>query len=119
MNKAASIAVSLLLVGTWSIGASVHALAEEATVSRGHHFALLVCAACHVVATDQEGPPILRTPGSSFDAIANKPETTAASLRAFLTTTHAKIATPTGMPNPQLADYEMDEVISYIMSLRH
>ena len=119
MNKTASIAVSLLLVGGWSIGASVHALSEDTTVSRGHHFALLVCAACHVVATDQGGPPILRTPGPSFEAIANKPETTAASLRVFLTTTHAKIATPTGMPNPQLADYEMDEVISYIMSLRH
>jgi len=118
MNKATSIAVSLLLVGAWSTGATV-ALSEEETVSRGRHFALLVCAACHVVATDQEAPPILSTPGPSFDAIANRPETTVASLRAFLTTTHAKITIPTGMPNPQLVDYQIDEVISYILSLRH
>jgi len=119
LNKATLIAGSLLFIGTLTIGASVKAHSEEATASQGHRLALLVCAACHVVATDQEGPPILRIPGPSFDAIANKPETTAASLRAFLTTAHTKIATPTSMPNPQLADYQMAEVINYILSLRH
>jgi mono/diheme cytochrome c family protein len=119
LNKATSIAGSLLFIGTWTIGASVQALSEEAAASQGHRFALLVCAACHVVATDQEVPPILRTPGPSFDAIANKPGTTGDSLRVFLSTTHAKIAASTSMPNPQLADYQMAEVISYILSLRH
>lgn len=119
LNKAALTAGSLLLIGTLTTGASIRALSEEAAISQGHRFALLVCAACHVVATDQGGPPILRIPGPSFDAIANKPEITAASLRAFLTTTHAKIAIPAGMPNPQLADYQIDEVVSYILSLRH
>ena len=119
LNKARSIAGSLLFIGTWTIGASVQALSEEAAASQERRFALLVCAACHVVATDQEVPPILRTPGPSFDAIANKPGTTGDSLRVFLSTTHAKIAASTSMPNPQLADYQMAEVISYILSLRH
>jgi mono/diheme cytochrome c family protein len=119
LNKARSIAGSLLFIGTWTIGASVQALSKEAAASQGRRFALLVCAACHVVATDQEVPPILRTPGPSFDAIANKPGTTGDSLRVFLSTTHAKIAASTSMPNPQLADYQMAEVISYILSLRH
>ena len=119
LNIATSIAGFLLFIGAWTIGASVPALSEEAAASQGHRLALLVCAACHVVATDQEAPPILRTPGPSFDAIANKPGTTGDSLRVFLSTTHAKIATPTGMPNPQLADYQVAEVISYILSLRH
>jgi cytochrome c2 len=118
MTKAAPIASSILLVATL-ISASVRALSEEATASQGQHFALLACAPCHVVATNQEAPPILRNPGPSFVAIANRPETTADSLSAFLSTTHAKIATPTGMPNPRLAEYQMVEVISYILSLRH
>ena len=119
MKNSASKAASLLLAGIWFSGASVYALSDEATVSQGHRFALLVCAACHVVATDQEAPPILKTPGPSFDAIANRPETTEVSLRAFLKTTHGKIAIPAGMPNPQLVDYQVDEVISYILSLRN
>jgi mono/diheme cytochrome c family protein len=118
MNKVASITWSLLLIGTFSV-VSGQALSEEAASSRGHAFALLVCAACHVVASDQEAPPILRTPGLSFDAIANKPGTTADSLRAYLSTTHAQIATATGMPNPHLIDYQTAEVITYILSLRH
>jgi mono/diheme cytochrome c family protein len=118
MKRVASVIASLLLIGTWTIAMGVQAHLEEATPSRGHAFALLVCAACHVVASDQKAPPILRTPGLSFDAIANKPGTTAESLRAFISTTHAKIATSTSMPNPQLADYQMAEVITYILSLR-
>jgi len=117
MIKAILISALSLCVTTLTIGASVSAASEAAVVSQGHHFALLVCAACHVVAADQQAPPILRTPGPSFDAIANKPGTTAASLKAFLATTHATIAIA-GMPNPQLADYQMDETISYILSLR-
>ena len=118
MKRAASVIASLLLIGTWTIATNVQALSEEAAPSQGHAFALLVCAACHVVASDQEAPPILRIAGPSFDAIANKPDTTAESLRAFISTTHAKIATATNMPNPQLADYQMSEVITYILSLR-
>jgi len=64
-------------------------------------------------ATDQRSSPILRTPVPTFDAIANKPETTAASLRTFLFTTHGKVINPPGMPNPELADYQMNEVIAY------
>ena len=102
-----------------TISATVWAVAEKATSTRGHDFALLVCAACHVVAVDQKAPPILRTPGPSFDAIADRPGTTERSLRAFLTTTHAKIANPAGMPNEQLVGYQIDEVVTYILSLRH
>jgi hypothetical protein len=60
----------------------------------------------------------LRDPAPSFDVIASKPETTEESLRAYLSTTPAKIATPSGIPNPQLADYQTAAIISYILSLR-
>jgi mono/diheme cytochrome c family protein len=118
MNRAASVTASLLLISTWTTAINSPARSEDARPAKGHAFALLVCAACHVVASDQEAPPILRIPGPSFDAIANNSNTTAESLRTFLATTHGKIATATGMPNPQLADYQMTEVITYILSLR-
>ena len=97
-------------------GLSAQPNSEE--VSRGHRLALLACAPCHVVASDQETAPILRIPGPRFDAIANRTGTTANSLRTFLSTTHARMSVPSGMPNPQLADYQMTELISYILSLR-
>ncbi|MGZ6007153.1 MAG: c-type cytochrome [Rhizomicrobium sp.] len=108
----------LFFLGAWTVAVTVQAIPEEANPSKGHAFALLVCAACHVVASDQGSPPILRNPGPRFDAIANRAGTTEDSLRAFLTTTHSRINVPRGMPNPRLADYQIAEVISYILSLR-
>ena len=118
MNRVSFVTASLLLISTWTGDLHAQAVSQKATPSQGHAFALLVCAACHVVASDQEAPPILRIPGPSFDVIANNSDTTAESLHAFLSTTHAKIATATNMPNPQLAEYQMSEVITYILSLR-
>jgi mono/diheme cytochrome c family protein len=118
LNKIISLIASVLIISAMTIGISAHAVSQEAVVSRGHQFALVVCAACHIVATDQKTPPILRSPGPSFDTIANRPGTTADSLKNFLATTHAEIAGAAGMPNEQLADYQTDEVISYILSLR-
>jgi mono/diheme cytochrome c family protein len=117
VNRILSIILSFLFVGTYTL-AKAESVSREELVSKGHQFAVLVCSACHVVATDQRSPPILSTPGPTFDAIANKPETTEASLRTFLLTTHGTVVNPPGMPNPQLVDYQMNEVIAYILSLR-
>ena len=114
VNRTLSIIFSFLLMGTYML-AKAESLSREELVSQGRKFAVLVCAA---FATDQRSPPILRTPGPTFDAIANKPETTETSLRTFLLTTHGKEINPPGMPNPELADYQMNEVIAYILSLR-
>lgn len=112
-----SLAAVLAFVSA-SFLANAQAVSEDATPAKGRTFALLVCAACHVVASDQRFAPILRNPGPSFDLIANKPATTAESLRAFLTTTHSTMSTSNTMPNPQLADYQINEVISYVLSLQ-
>jgi len=116
MKIAAWLPTFSLFVCATTAGASAQPNSEE--ISRGHRLALLACAPCHVVASDQETAPILRTPGPRFDAIANRTGTTADSLRAFLSTTHAKMSIPNGMPNPRLADYQMTEIVSYILSLR-
>jgi mono/diheme cytochrome c family protein len=92
--------------------------ASAALVESGHAFALKVCWACHVVATDQTETPILTHPAPSFLSIAQKPDLTAAALRQFLGSHSQLLGSKNGMPNPQLADYQIDEVVAYIESLK-
>jgi hypothetical protein len=43
----------------------------------------------------------------------------AGSMGTFLTTTHRDISNPTGMPNPQLLDYQIERVTAYLLSLQN
>ena len=89
-------------------------------VARGEHIARLVCSACHVVAADQEYPPILNQVTPSFLEIANRPGVTAESLRRFIITTHWDLdKLPMSMPNPMLSPAETQAVSRYILSLRN
>jgi mono/diheme cytochrome c family protein len=88
-------------------------------LARGEQIARQICSICHVVAVNQEYPPMLGTPTPSFIEIAHRPETTAKGLRTFLKTTHWDDKTiPTGMPNPMLMPDQAVAVSRYIMSLR-
>ncbi|HYB65752.1 MAG TPA: c-type cytochrome [Steroidobacteraceae bacterium] len=88
-------------------------------LARGEHIARLVCSACHVVATDQEFPPLLRQATPAFAEIANRPGVTAESLQRFVTTTHWDVdRLPMSMPNPMLSSAEAQAVSRYIVSLR-
>lgn len=78
--------------------------------AQGYMFALDSCAQCHIV-TDPQAPPLVLAVPSFFD-IANDRTTTALSLRAFLQTPHNR------MPDVMLKRTEIDNVISYILSLR-
>ena len=112
--------LSAVLVTLW-LGHSA-AFAQGATnsadVSKGHHLAVMVCSICHVGAPDQERPPVLRPPAPPFAEIAQRPGTTEASLTKFISTTHRGLDNPAGMPSPDLADYQVNEVVAYILSLR-
>jgi mono/diheme cytochrome c family protein len=85
----------------------------------GRRLALRVCSACHVVSQTQEFKPILQPPAPSFGRIANQPRTTVASLRHFISTTHKGIVPPHQMPNPELSEEQVANVVSFIMSLRN
>jgi mono/diheme cytochrome c family protein len=93
------------------------AIAEDAARSGGESTANHVCSACHVV-PDQPWAPLMNPPAPSFRAIANLPDTTAASLRAFLRTTHKTVRTYKDMPPVNLTDDQADAVVHYILSLR-
>jgi mono/diheme cytochrome c family protein len=102
-------------------GIALTAPAEELDQSavRGRSIAVSICSSCHVVASDQPYPPILRHPGPSFQAIANKPADTGDTLRRFIATTHKTAGQPFKMPNPELTDDMRDQVVAYILSLRN
>ncbi len=88
-------------------------------VARGEHIARLICSACHVVATDQEYPPILKEAAPAFTEIANRPGVSSESLQRFITTTHWDVdKLPMSMPNPMLTRSEAQAVARYILSLR-
>ncbi len=79
-------------------------------VAKGRHLAEHWCSSCHRMST-------AGTPGrrgiASFADVARLPSTTALSLRAFLYTSHAD------MPNIQLSPAEADDLIAFILSLKH
>jgi mono/diheme cytochrome c family protein len=110
-----SLAPALALLGNTA------ANSEEATselVIAGHDFALKICANCHVVAKDQDSVPILKPPAPSFTAIVARPEATEASLRSFLSNPHGKLRQNSKMPNFQLADFQIDQIVAYLLSLK-
>jgi mono/diheme cytochrome c family protein len=92
--------------------------AQAARIEEGHRLALELCSVCHVVAPDQVGGPVLRNPGPPFREIANRPDTTCASLRTILTTTHSSSTPPFSMPNPHLAEGQLRDMVGYILSMR-
>ncbi len=76
----------------------------------GRNLALRACAECHAVANQPGGQVSDAVP--SFTTIARSRTTTELSLRVFLQTPHAP------MPNLMLARREIDDVVSYILSLK-
>jgi mono/diheme cytochrome c family protein len=118
----------LLLAGMVVIAGNLSAIAwagdtkkpgSDPVLARGEHIARLICATCHVVASDQEYPPLLDQPTPSFSAIANRPGMDAKSIQKFITTTHWDDKTlPMTMPNLQLTNQEAVGVARYILSLR-
>lgn len=91
---------------------------EADAVSQGHILAARICSICHLAAPDQEAKPLLNPPAPPFAAIAQRPGLTAAALEKFITTAHRGLDNPKGMPNPDLAAYQVKQVAAYIMSLR-
>ena len=87
-------------------------------VSQGHHLAVEICAFCHVAALGQSAPPILHPPAPPFAVIMLRKDITAESLTDFIKKTHRGLDEPNGMPNPDLADYQIKQVVAYLMSLQ-
>lgn len=109
----------LLIVIVTSLPSGVNA--QEATSSQitsGRELTLSVCGACHVVTKDQSDIPTLRNPGPSFVSIVNRPGFSIDVFRRYLNLKDPNLGPHQGMPNPELADYQIDEIVAYVMSLK-
>jgi mono/diheme cytochrome c family protein len=105
----------LFFIGrTW--GEAGSALNAE-DVQKGHDLAISICAICHVVAPDQPHQPIMRPPAPSFASIVRQKTFDAESLTHFMKTTHRGLDNPLGMPNPDLMDYQIKQIVAYFLSL--
>jgi cytochrome c2 len=107
----------LLLTGL-VIAAAVSGVASAAdrhgNAQAGRDFAGHNCDACHVIATNQDLRPLVTDYAPSFYQIANEPNVTKESLRAFLSRPHGY----SNMPYPDLTSTDLANVVAYITSLR-
>jgi mono/diheme cytochrome c family protein len=87
---------------------------HRSSAQEGKHLALGKCDVCHVVASDQLYQPLLSHYAPSFYDVANRPNTTAQSLQAFLAHPHSY----ENMPYPDLTPAQVTDIISYILTLR-
>jgi mono/diheme cytochrome c family protein len=119
LNAALCALMGAVVCGLFSPRAQTQAVADTAELARGEHIARFVCATCHVVARNQEFPPLLSKPAASFLDIANRPGVSAESLEHFITTTHwdpdrLQMTMPALMATPE----QTRAVTRYILSLR-
>jgi mono/diheme cytochrome c family protein len=89
---------------------------DQATA--GRKLAERVCSACHVVTGQGGEAPLLTSPGPSFAVLARRPAWTEQSLREFLGQSQHYLGPVGAMPNPRLADYQIDEIVAYFMTLK-
>jgi hypothetical protein len=59
----------------------------------------------------------MRPPAPSFASIIRQKTFDAESLTHFMKTTHQGINNPQGMPNPELMDYQIKQIVAYFLSL--
>jgi mono/diheme cytochrome c family protein len=98
----------------WHATASAQQPTQRSAAHEGRRFALSKCDVCHIVAADQEYRPLLSNYAPSFYDVANRPNTTAESLEAFLARPHSY----ENMPSPDLTPAQVADLVSYILSQR-
>jgi len=93
------------------LASSPFAVAQDAgDVSQGHRLAEKWCVNCHVVAPDSRSGTSNGAP--TFASVAHMKSATPMSLQVFLQTPHNR------MPDLHLSREEIDDLVSYILSLR-
>jgi mono/diheme cytochrome c family protein len=84
----------------------------------GHRLASELCSICHLATPDQATLPIRHPPAPPFATILQRKDLTSEWLTNFLKTTHRGLDEPNGMPNPDLADFQIKQIVAYLMSVQ-
>ena len=106
--------IAAILSGVYLLTSSVPALAGDPVL--GREVAQKLCVNCHIVEPNGSeaplNPDVVNPDVPSFMAIAEKPGQTESEVRGFLIDPHPP------MPDPKLTAHELDNIASYIMSLK-
>jgi mono/diheme cytochrome c family protein len=111
--------LSVAFIVTIAATAAARDSSAPGRAAAGRDLALRACTGCHIVSPDQPFAPIIdrKPPPPDFRTIANMPNTTAASLRRYLS--HLPPVPPPGrMADPYLNRDEREDIIAFIMTLR-
>jgi mono/diheme cytochrome c family protein len=105
-----------------AVGGAANAqnLSDESALRAGRNIAVTACVACHVVSPNQAAKPVLGPGIPSFEEIANRPDTTAESLRDAMKVArwHEPGIAATLLPMSRISDTDRAHVAQYILSLR-
>jgi len=86
-------------------------------IRQGHRLASELCSICHIATPDQATVPIMHPPAPPFATIVRRKDFSAEWLTNFLKTTHRGLDEPQGMPNPDLADFQIKQIVAYLISI--
>ncbi|HXP77245.1 MAG TPA: c-type cytochrome [Stellaceae bacterium] len=84
---------------------------DQVNTSHGEAYSRAWCSACHAVGRGEAAAESSAVP--SFQSLADNPELTEIALHAFLNTPHRT------MLNVILSPDQADDIVTYILSLRH
>lgn len=87
-------------------------------VAEGRALARQVCSACHVVSDDSGQSTAGRPPTPSFPELVRRPSFSADGIRQFLASNHRRLGPEQAMPNPRLVEYQIEEIVAYLETLK-
>jgi cytochrome c1 len=87
-------------------------------VAEGRALARQICGGCHVVAEDSRQSISGKPPTPSFAELVRRPSFSADGIRQFLASDHRRIGPAQAMPNPRLAEYQIEEIVAYLETLK-
>jgi mono/diheme cytochrome c family protein len=87
-------------------------------VAEGRGLAHSICGNCHFVTETPKEIASSGFPAPSFASLAQRSSVTDESLRLLLSSSHRNLGPDKTMPNPRLADYQIEEIIAYFGTLR-
>ena len=76
------------------------------------------CGTCHIVEDAAKESPAYRPSPPSFLEIINRPSFSADAIRQFLASRHRRLGPDQAMPNPRLADYQIDAIVAFLETLK-
>jgi mono/diheme cytochrome c family protein len=87
-------------------------------IREGQALSRASCGACHVISDTAKETPESRARAPGFPEITSRPSFSADDVRQFLMSNHRRLGPAQAMPNPRLAEYQIEAIVAYLETLR-